>query len=205
MSTSTVTHVTVPLQSAPPKRRYRLRESVLLGVLAFCLYVTPAWSVVQLNPDVVEYVDIARRLLSGEGFRLGIKAYHFGGTAVLHHGLAERPPLFPWLVAGILGMGLDLRAVQLMNAALTAVSVMMVAEIGRSLFGRAAGLGAAVLAAINPVILARLILPMTEAVTIALLMTATWLVVRAAEPARRWPYLAAGLLLGLGYLARPTS
>ncbi|MGE3909419.1 MAG: hypothetical protein AB7K36_08715, partial [Chloroflexota bacterium] len=42
-------------------------------------------------------------------------------------------------------------------------------------------------------------------VTIALLMTATWLVVRAAEPARRWPYLAAGLLLGLGYLARPTS
>ena len=51
--------------------------------------------VLQLNPDVVEYIDIARRLLNGDGYLLGIKAYHIGGTAVLHGGLAERPPLLP--------------------------------------------------------------------------------------------------------------
>ena len=52
--------------------RWPVRESILIGLLAFCLYVTPALSVVQLNPDVVEYVDVARRLLNGEGFRLGV-------------------------------------------------------------------------------------------------------------------------------------
>jgi 4-amino-4-deoxy-L-arabinose transferase-like glycosyltransferase len=181
-----------------------VRASVLIGLLAFGLYLTPAIRVVQLNPDVVEYVDIARRLLNGEGFRLGVKAYHFGGTDVLHHGLAERPPLFPLLVAGLLGLSLDLRAVQVVNAALAAVSVGLVAEIGRSLFGRAIGAAAGLLAAISPVVLARMILPMTEALTIALLLLATWLLVRAPEPVRRRDYLLAGIALGLGYLARPT-
>jgi hypothetical protein len=71
-----------------------LRPPLVLGLLAFLLYLQPAVRVVQLNPDVVEYVDVARRLVGGEGFRLGVKAYHFGGTDVLHHGLAE---LFPQL------------------------------------------------------------------------------------------------------------
>jgi hypothetical protein len=154
---------------------------------------------------VVEYVDVARRLLAGEGFRLGVKAYHFGGTEVLHHGLAERPPLYPWLVAAILGMGFDLRAVQVVNALLAAISVGLLAEIGRTLFGRPVGLATGLLAAMSPVVLARMILPMSEAVTIALLLAATLIVVRAAEPARLGDYLVAGLLLGLGYLARPTT
>src|SRR6186997_198972 len=107
-----------------------VRPSIVIGLVAFALYLTPAVRVVQLNPDVVEYVDVARRLLAGEGFRLGVKAYHIGGTEVLHNGLAERPPLFPLMVAGVLGLGLDLRAVQVMNAALAALSVVLVAEIG---------------------------------------------------------------------------
>lgn len=186
------------------ERLTSVRASVLIGLLAFALYLTPSLRVVQLNPDVVEYVDVARRLLNGEGYRLGVKAYHFGGTAVLHHGLAERPPLFPLLVAGLLGLGLDLRAVQVVNALLAAVSVGLVAEIGRSLFGRSVGAAAGLLAAISPVVLARMIPPMTEALTIALILLATWIVVRAPEPARRQDYLLAGLALGLGYLTRPT-
>lgn len=181
-----------------------VRVSLTIGLLAFGLYLTPALRVVQLNPDVVEYVDVARRLLNGEGYRLGVKAYHFGGTEVLHHGLAERPPLFPLVVAGLLGLGLDLHAVQALNALLAAVSVGLVAEIGRSLFGRAVGAAAGLLAAVSPVVLERMIPPMTEALTIALLLLATWIVVRAPEPARRRDYLLAGLALGLGYLARPT-
>lgn len=181
-----------------------VRPSVALGVLAFLLYLTPALRVVQLNPDAVEYIDIARRLLAGEGYQLGVKAYHIGGTEVLHNGLAERPPLFPLLIAALLGLGLNLHAVQVMNAALAAVSVALVAEIGTVLFGRAQGAAAGLLAALSPVMLARMILPMTEAVTIALVLLAAWLVVRAPEPARRREYLLAGLALGLGYLARPT-
>jgi 4-amino-4-deoxy-L-arabinose transferase-like glycosyltransferase len=181
-----------------------VRASVVIGLLAFALYLTPAVRVVQLNPDVVEYVDVARRLLDGQGYKLGVKAYHIGGTDVLHNGLAERPPLFPWLVAAVLGLGLDLRAVQVVNAAFTAISVGLIAEIGLALFGPAVGAAAGLLAAISPVVLARMILPMSEAVTIVLVLLATWLVVRAPEPARRSDYLLAGGCLGLGYLARPT-
>jgi 4-amino-4-deoxy-L-arabinose transferase-like glycosyltransferase len=181
-----------------------VRPSVVIALVAFALYLTPAVRVVQLNPDVVEYVDVARRLLAGEGFKLGVKAYHIGGTQVLHNGLAERPPLFPLLVAGVLGLGLDLRAVQVVNAALTALSAGLVAEIGMVLFGRAVGAAAGLLATISPVVLARMILPMSEAVTIALVLLAVWLVVRAPEPARSCDYLLAGCALGLGYLARPT-
>jgi 4-amino-4-deoxy-L-arabinose transferase-like glycosyltransferase len=177
---------------------------VLVGLLAFGLYLTPALRVVQLNPDVVEYVDVARRLLNGEGYLLGVKAYHFGGTDVLHNGLAERPPLYPWLVAVTLGAGFDLRAVQVVNAGLAAVAVGLTASIGSSLFGRAVGAAGGLLAAISPVVLARMILPMSEAVTIVLVLVSTWLVVRAPEPARSRDYVLAGLALGLGYLARPT-
>ena len=202
--------VTATLEQPRPRavplahRLAGVRVSLLIGLLAFGLYLTPALRVVQLNPDVVEYVDVARRLLNGEGFRLGVKAYHFGGTDVLHHGLAERPPLFPLIVAGLLGLGLDLHAVQVVNALLAAVSVALVAEIGLALFGRAVGATAGLLGAISPVVLERMVPPMTEALTIALLLLATWIVVRAPEPARRRDYLLAGLALGLGYLARPT-
>lgn len=194
----------LPRTARGVERLAGLRLSLVIGLLAFGLYLTPALRVVQLNPDVVEYVDVARRLLNGEGFRLGVKAYHFGGTEVLHHGLAERPPLFPLLVAGLLSLGFGLHAVQVVNALLAAISVALVAEIGRTLFGRAVGAAAGLLAAISPVVLARMIPPMTEALTIALLLLATWLVVRAPEPARSRDYLLAGLALGLGYLTRPT-
>src|SRR5688500_5491014 len=69
--------------------------ALLVGALAFMLYLPIAARVLILGLDVVEYLDIARRLAAGDGFMLGVKAFHFGGTDVLHHGLAERPPLFP--------------------------------------------------------------------------------------------------------------
>jgi 4-amino-4-deoxy-L-arabinose transferase-like glycosyltransferase len=187
------------------KGRVALGVSVAIGLLAFAIYFTPALRVVQLNPDVVEYTDVARRLLNGEGFRLGVKAYHFGGTDVLHNGLSERPPLYPLLLGGLFALGLDLRAAQVVNAALAAISVGLVAEIGRALFGRPVGVAAGLLAAASPVVLARMIPPMTEAVTIVLLLLASLIVVRASEPVRRCEYLLAGAALGLGYLARPTT
>ena len=104
---------------------------LLVGVLAFALYVPIAARVLILGPDAVEYLDVARRLAAGDGFMLGVKAFHFGGTDVLHHGLAERPPLFPVLVAGLLLLGFESVAAQVMNAALTGLCVTLVALIGR--------------------------------------------------------------------------
>ena len=82
------------------------RPSLLIACLTFLVYLTPAVRVLQLNPDVVEYIDVARRLVAGEGYVLGVKAYHVGGTTVLHDGLAERTPLLPLIAAVVVGLGL---------------------------------------------------------------------------------------------------
>jgi hypothetical protein len=181
------------------------RPVVWIPVLAFLLYVQPAVRVAQLNPDVVEYVDIARRLVAGEGYLLGVKAYHFGGTEVLHDGLAERPPLFTLIVAGLFGLGFGLPAVQVLNSLLAAGCALLIYGIGSAAFDRRVGTLAGLLAAASPVVLLRMVPPMTEALAIFLALAATWLVTRHANPPRVRPFFAAGVALGLGYLTRPAT
>lgn len=177
---------------------------LLIGVLAFALFLPIAARVLILGPDAVEYLDVARRLAAGDGFMLGVKAFHFGGTEVLHHGLAERPPLFPVLVAGLFVLGFGSMAAQVMNAALTGLAVTLVALIGRQLFGREVGLLAAALTIASPLVSERMIWPMTEALAISLSLLATWLLMRTVDrPAVSW-LAAAGVTLGLAYLTRPT-
>lgn len=183
----------------------RLGPALALAVFAFLVYLPPAARVVQLSPDAVEYVDVARRLAAGEGYRLGVKAYHFGGTDVLHDGLAERAPLFPILVAALFRLGLGLTTVQVLNAALAALCVALVCAIGTTMFGHRTGALAGLLAAASPVVLMRMVPPMTEALSIFLTLLAVWLVIRSAGHRRSLAMLVAGAALGLGYLARPTG
>ena len=180
-------------------------RAVWLSGLALLLYAWPALRVVQLSPDAVEYIDIARRLVAGDGYQLGVKAYHFGGTDVLHDGLSERAPLYPLLVAALFGLGVGLPGIQLVNAVLAAASVALVCGLGCELFGRRAGTLAGLLAATSPVMLVRMVPPMTEALAISLTLVATWLVVRYGGRGRIDAFLLAGAALGLGYLARPTT
>jgi 4-amino-4-deoxy-L-arabinose transferase-like glycosyltransferase len=222
---------------------------VLIGLLAWGLCLPSAARVVQLSPDMVEYVDVARRLVHGEGYTLGIKAYHIGGPAVLQDGLIHRTPLFTLTMAGMLGLGFDLYAVQVVNAAFGAFSAAMVYTIGVSLFGRTVGIAAGLLAAASPVGLAQQVQIQSDALSTALTLGGIWLLLLAAArigdvtpdetPAERghpfadaqgkpgcpgrvtsrgglearaprgscrsalWLAGLAGLLFGLGYLARP--
>ena len=214
-----------PMEAAAPRTRLAgiLRApAVWLAALAFILYLPPALAVAQLSPDAVEYVDVARRLLAGEGYTLGVKAYHFGGTEVLHDGLAERPPLYPLLLAGLLGAGFGLAGAQVVNALLGAACAALVYGLGAALFDRRTGLLAGALAAASPVVLARMIPPMTEAVAVSLTLLATWLVVRGLGHRNARPFLRrvsvpesrvpshfhlglGGLAIGLAYLTRPTA
>ncbi len=200
--------ISAHVATAPVWRRalaHACNPGLLLAALAFILYLPPAIRVVQLNPDVVEYVDIGRRLVAGEGYRLGVKAYHFGGTEVLHDGLAERPPLYPLMVAALFKAGLGLLGVQVANAVLASACVALVFALGARLFGRRAGLLAGLLAVASPVMVARMVPPMTEAVALSLSLLAAWLVVRFADPPRWQAFAVAGMALGLGYLTRPTA
>jgi hypothetical protein len=186
-------------------RSVLLQPALWVALLAFAMYLPTAARVLKLGPDAVEYLDVGRRLAAGEGYLLGVKAFHVGGTDVLHDGLAERPPLFPFLIAGLFLLGLGPHAVQVANAALAAACCALVVLIGERLFGRRVGALAGLLAAATPLMPERMIWPMTEALTISLSLLATWLVIRApGGPGPRTAALA-GVVVGLAYLARPTS
>ena len=181
------------------------QPALWVALLAFALYVPTAARILKLGPDAVEYLDVGRRLAAGEGYLLGVKAFHVGGTDVLHDGFAERPPLFPFVIAFLYWIGLGHLSVQVVNAGLAAACVALVVVIGSRLFGPRTGTLAGVLAAASPLMLERMIWPMTEALTVSLSLLATWLVIRYADSPRLVPLGLAGLTLGLGYLARPTT
>ena len=183
--------------------RSAVRPAILVGVLAWALMLPPAARVVQLSPDMVEYVDVARRVANGEGYVLGIKAYHIGGPAVVHDGLFHRTPLFTLIMAGMLSLGFDLYAVQVVNAAFGAVAAAMVCSIGTRLFGRSVGIVAGVLAAASPVGLAQQVHIQSDALATALTLVAIRVLIVAADRSTIRPALLAGLLFGAGYLARP--
>ncbi|MCC6178053.1 MAG: glycosyltransferase family 39 protein [Chloroflexi bacterium] len=176
---------------------------LLVALLTFTLYAGPASSVVQLSPDMVEYVDVARRAAAGEGYLLGIKAYHVGGTEVIQDGLIHRPPLFTLLVAAVLRLGLGLTAAQVMNGAIGALSAALVCVIGTRLFGRSAGLAAGLLAAASPIALEQQVPLLTDALATALTLGAVYLLAGAVDRPRPGPFALAGLVFGLGYLTRP--
>jgi len=183
--------------------RHAVTPPVLIGLLCWGLYLPSAARVVQLSPDMVEYVDVARRLVQGEGYVLGIKAYHIGGPAVLQDGLIHRTPLFTLIMAGMLGLGFDLYGVQLVNAAFGAFSAAMVYSIGTSLFGRPVGITAGLLAAASPIGLAQQVQIQSDALSTALTLGAVRLLILAADRGTVRPAVLAGLLFGLSYLARP--
>jgi Dolichyl-phosphate-mannose-protein mannosyltransferase len=176
-----------------------------IAALAFGLYLPPALSVLQLNPDVVEYVDIGRHLAAGQGNLLSVKMFHVGGTQVLQDGLAVRPPLWPFLIAALFWLGVSPLGLQVVNALLSAGCAALVYGIGTALFDRRTGLLAGLLAALSPAVLIFMIPPMSEALAIGLTLVAAWLLVRRSDRACIADCAAAGAALGLGYLARPTT
>jgi hypothetical protein len=199
----------LPRGAARAARRAALWPPLLVAVLTLALYLPSSARVVQLSPDMVETVDIARRLVAGEGYRLGIKAYHVGGTEVVHDGLIHRPPLLTLAIAALFRLGLDLHAVQAAHSLVGALAAALVCSIGMRLFGRAVGVAAGVLAATNPLAFWVQVPLMTEALATLLTLAGVRLLLDAPErptglghgPVVRFGL--AGLLFGLGYLARP--
>jgi 4-amino-4-deoxy-L-arabinose transferase-like glycosyltransferase len=181
------------------------QPALWVAALAFVLYLPPAVSVIQLDPDSAEFIDIARRLVAGEGFTLGIRAYHVGEPEVVHDALERRAPLYPLVVAAILRAGFGPHALQVFNALLASASAALLCAIGTSLFDRRTGTLAGLLAAISPPMLIFMVPPMTEALAIFLTLLAAWLLVRNLNDPRPWPFASAGAALGLGYLTRPMT
>jgi len=142
----------------------------------------------RLVGDEPSYDDTARQLLRGDGYTW-----------------AGRVPGYPAFLAGVYWFsGGSYRAVPYVQALLGACAVPFTFLLGRRLLGTATGVMAATLAAASPVLVKQCQRLMSEPVYVPLMLAAVILLARAWQhPSwRRW--LAAGAVLGMANLVRPS-
>jgi 4-amino-4-deoxy-L-arabinose transferase-like glycosyltransferase len=165
-----------------------------LAILAVAALARLAFVVVMprqiLWPDGLEYEAVARSLVQHGGF----------GLQTL------RPPGYPALIAGVYALfGENLFSLRVVEAVLGTVSVGLLGWIGAATFGRTAGLIAAALMALHPVLA---FLPSTqysESTLVFVLVLALGAVFAAWRQGGLWRWAIAGGLFGVAALVRPTT
>jgi len=190
--TAAAPQAVAPRAAAPaPARRgvpWWAWAAVVLAALLLRLAVVEVVPRRILFRDGVQYEEIGRML-------------HEQGTYGLQ---SKRPPGYPTLIAGVYAvLGTDLFRLRVVEAMLGAASVALIGAVGASLFGPAAGLVAALLAAAHPVLA---LLPATQYSenTLVLVMVLAFAAAYAAwRRGGLWRWALAGVLFGLALLTRP--
>ena len=176
------------------------RVPALAGIFAIALALRLGAQIVYgtyVDAETWEYDMIARDLLLGHGY-----GYRFFGSEWQTFGF----PAFPVLLAVLHALGGGIDSYLLIGVALAVASAALVlpaASIGRQLYGRAAGLVAAGLIAVNPVLI--FFAARVHEVNLDALLAGTILALvlnQARSPASSG--LRLGVLSGIATLARPT-
>ena len=168
-----------------------------IALAAFSLRVAAALLVpvpARLDSDADQYSRIAVNLLSGSGFAI------LPGEAT-----AGRAPGYPAFLAAVYWIaGLNQWVVvRLAQAALDAVTVVLVERLGRAMFGRGVALVAASLVALSPPLISSTTFVMSETLYTVALIAALLVFVRAVREGSVGRGWVAGALFGLGALIRP--
>lgn len=140
--------------------------------------------------DSISYFLPAWDLLNGLGFDLSVR----------------RTPVYPWFLAGAMSLfGEELLAIAFAQHLLGLGSAVLVYLLGRQLFGRAAGLLAALVTALNGALLISEHYLMPEVLLIALLLLTLLAFLHALRTERHRWFATAGLLLGVTLLCKPVA
>ncbi|MBV9212155.1 MAG: glycosyltransferase family 39 protein [Actinobacteria bacterium] len=131
-------------------RSYRAQLSlvVVAGLAIRLLYALHYARRTPLNGDAETFQRIAQHLIDGHGFTLA----NVGRRAL--RATAEKPPLYPLLLAPVQGISRGWVSQQVLNSLLGAGTVGAIGVLARRVGGRTVGLVAASLAAVYPVFLA---------------------------------------------------
>jgi 4-amino-4-deoxy-L-arabinose transferase-like glycosyltransferase len=141
-----------------------------------------------MQHDSLGYFLPAHDLVTGQGFGVGFR----------------RTPIYPLLLSLVmLAMGVSLAAVLIAQHLLGALTAALAYWLGRDTFGRAAGLFAGLLTALNGALIIGEHYLMSEAVFIPLLLAALLALLRAGRQPTAVRLVLAGLLLGLAAMSRP--
>jgi hypothetical protein len=187
--------LTAPRSTRPQLAALRARPDLLavLGLCGLALAIRLAFAPrapVFLTKDSFEYFQPAFNLVNGLGFDLALR----------------RPPIYPLFAAGVIKLlGQDLAALAFVQHLLGVVTVGLAYWLGRLTFGRASGMLAGLLVALDSVLVLHEHYVLSEPVFTLLLVAACLAFVVALQRDRaRW-YLLAGLGLGLAALTRPVA
>lgn len=184
----------LPTAAAPPPSRTERRCLIALLVLAALLRLgVICWKPESLAEDRDLYLGIAKHLAAGHGF----------ANPDWGHPTAYRPPLYPWLLAGIIFVGGGTKLLAAVQIGLSVATVWLTWRVARRLGFQSWALLAAALVAVNPLLVQATALAMTETLS-AFLQTSLLLLLVETCPGEwrhRW---GIGVLLGLSALCRPT-
>lgn len=140
--------------------------------------------------DSVSYFLPAWDLLNGYGFDLSVR----------------RTPVYPAFLIGAMALfGEDLQAMAFAQHVLGVGMAVLVYILGRQTVGRAAGLIAALITALNGALLISEHYLMPETVLIFLLLLTFVVFLSAMRSERRPAFFGAGVLLGLSLLCKPVA
>jgi 4-amino-4-deoxy-L-arabinose transferase-like glycosyltransferase len=206
---------------SPPARAYSIRPRislealrvtpvalalgaiVLVGLtlrLVWVLYV----DTVPLGGDPRWYYVVGVNIAQGHGFVTARDEFYLEAPGP---GLVTAfwPPAYSFLLAAIFKtFGVSVTAAKVVNALLGAATIPFVYALGRQLFSRNVGLGAAAIFAVFPNAIAWTPLLFAEELFVLLFVAALWVIVAFPLGARRdWvPLVALGALTGLSLLTR---
>ncbi|AUN38742.1 hypothetical protein HWD35_21785 [Tsukamurella tyrosinosolvens] len=172
-------------------------HALALAAFAAASLLVMAYAVKSGTPlrysDEKEYVDIARGIVDGEGYRL------YGADS------AYRPPAWPLLLAAFLALGLPEALLPAVSAALLVVAAVGAGVVGARLTGSALGAIAAPFVLLYPVnaYTATTLYPQALA-TAALMLLVVYASRAGGGPLSTRSALTIGLLLAVSVLSVPT-
>lgn len=153
-----------------------------------------------LSADARGYHDIAVNLVTRQHFMTLMDPPHQWDALY-----ATRPPLTPFFLAAIyLVTGPSQWAAQLVLSVVGAASCVLIALLGRRLFGPGVGLLAGLLAGFYPFFVFLASIPLTENLAILLYVALVILLLKTRDTARGTHAGAAGAVLALAALNKPT-
>ena len=182
--------------STPSWFRPALLVSVLVGLVARLVFVTTTSRPVAL--DAVVYRSLATNLADGKGYVHAVAAQPNKFVATAGH-----PPLFSCVLAVFDLLGLQsLTEQRVALAVVGSVTVLIMGLLGREVAGPAVGIGAALIAALDPLWLGPIGALMSESIYLIIIPLALLLALRCLAKPTFWRFGALGLVIGLGVLTR---
>ena len=167
-----------------------LQVALVLGLALGVRLLVHSYLPVFASKDTPSYLAPAWEFAEGEEFALSVR----------------RTPVYPLFIFAVLKLGgYDLRTLALLQHLLGVATAGLTYLLGRLIYGRPAGLAAAILVALSGPLVVYERFVMTETLFTTLLVLALAATLLAARLPSRTRLLLAGLTLGLAILTRPLA